>query len=259
MQALVTAMAVFLVGELPATQPPVAADYVISKADSGEVFARSAGGTAVAVGTDAATVIQAAIDRLPTTGGKVYIGAGSYELTRTLRIEDKHGVHLEGAARGILFSGGHEGTSLQSTKPIDLLHIHGKIKMSGVTISNLHLVGSGKNNGKAGILVTGNSDLLTLHQVGANNCGILIGSNTDCITATGGCDFGGSPRGSGVIIASDQGGRNPHNIIISSVHAHNNKHAGIHVKQGEHVVIGQCICSGHDHVAVHNHGQPYGI
>jgi len=24
-------------------------------------------------------------------------------------------------------------------------------------------------------------------------------------------------------------------------------------------VIAQCICSGHDHVAVGNHGQPYGI
>jgi hypothetical protein len=244
-----------------------------------------------------------------------------------------------------LFSGGHEGTSLRSNEAIDLLHIHGeKLKMAGVTISNLHLIGSGKNNGKAGILVTGNSDLLSLHQVGVNNCGvgfhfkgggpgagvvdapqiqfcdpqvngiglkiehshyakvvggefsdcdhygimisssdsghrrsggvkvigvtavrngdggILIGSNADCITVTGGCDFGGSPRGSGVIVANDQeGGRDPHNIIITSVHSYNNKHAGVHVKQGEHVVIAQCICSGHDHVAVGNQGQRYGI
>jgi hypothetical protein len=89
--------------------------------------------------------------------------------------------------------------------------------------------------------------------------GILIGSNTDCITVTGGSDFGGSPRGSGIIVANDQGGRDPHNILISSVHAYNNKYAGIHVRQGEHVIVAQCICSGHDHVAVHNHGQPYGI
>ena len=321
------------------------ADFVVFKNDAGQVCARSGiDGELVACATDASTVIQAAIDQLPQTGGKVYIAAGSYELSRTIRIEDKHGVHLEGTSRGIMFSGGHEGTSLRSSKAIDLLHIHGgEIKLAGITISNLHLVGSGKNNGKAGILVTGNSDLLSLHQVGANNCGvgfhlkgggpgagvidapqiqfcdpqvngigmkieachyakvvggefsdcdkygimlsspdahhrrcggikvigvtavrngdggILIGSNTDCITVTGGCDFGGSPRGSGVNVTNDQGGRDPHNIIITNVHAYNNKHAGIHVKQGEHVVIAQCICSGHDHVSVDNQGQLYGI
>lgn len=316
-------------------------DYVVSKNDSGEIAARSGGGV-VAHGTDASTVIQAAIDRLPKTGGKVYIAAGRYELSGTIRIEDKHGVHLAGAARGILFGGG--GTSLRSSKAIDLLHIHGgKLKVAGVTVSNLYLMGSGKNNGKAGILVTGNSDLLTLRNVGANRCGvgfhfkgggpgagvidapqiqfcdpqangiglkiershyanvvggqftdstrygimisssdadhrrtggvkvvgvtgvrngdggILIGSNTDCITVTGGCDFGGSSRGSGVIVANDQGGRDPQNIIITSVHAYNNKHAGIHVARGEHVIVAQCICSCHDHVAVRSHGQSYGI
>ena len=321
------------------------AGCVVFQGDAGQIFARSAiDDRLIASGSDASHVIQKAIDSLPVTGGKVYIAAGSYQLTATLRIEDKHGVHLEGAARGIMFSGGREGTSLRSEKAIDLLHIHGgKLKMAGVTVSNLHFVGSGKDNGKAGILITGNSDLLSLHQVGANNCGvgfhfkgagpgagvidapqiqfcdpqvngiglkmehchyakvvggefsdcerygimlsssdsghrrcggtkvigvtavrngdggILIGSNTDCITVTGGCDFGGSPRGSGVIVANDQGGRPPHNIIISNVHAYNNKHAGVHVKQGQHVLIAQCICSGHDHVAVHNHGQPYGI
>ena len=321
------------------------ADFVVFKNDAGQVCARSGiDGKTIAGSTDAATVIQAAIDRLPTTGGKVYIAAGSYQLSRTIRIEDKHGVHLEGASRGIKFSGGHEGTVLRSSKAIDLLHIHGgKLKMAGIMISDLHMIGSGKNNGKAGILVTGNSDLLSLHQVGANNCGvgfhfkgggpgagvidapqiqfcdpqingiglklehqhyakvvggefsdcdqygivisssdsghrrsggvkvigvtavrngdggILIGSNADCITVTGGCDFGGSPRGSGVIVTNDQGGRDPQNIIITSIHAYNNKHAGIYVKQGKHVVIANCICSGHNHVAVKNHGQLYGI
>jgi hypothetical protein len=322
-----------------------AADYLVSKDESGEIVARSGkDGSVISSHSDAATVIQAAIDRLPSTGGKVYLSAGTYELTRTIKIEDKHGVHLSGAARGIMFSGGREGTSLRSNEAIDLLHIHGgKLKIAGVMISDLHLVGSGKNNGKAGILVTGNSDLLSVRQVGANNCGvgfylkgggpgagvidapqiqfcdpqvngiglkvehshyakivggefsdcdeygimissadaghrrnsgvkvigvtavrnggggILIGSNSDCITVTGGCDFGGSPEGSGVIVANDQGGRDPRNVIISSVHAYNNKHAGIHVKEGEHVIISQCICSGHDHVAVPNQGQPYGI
>jgi len=324
--------------------PVPAADYVVGKSDSGDIVARSGAGTVIARGADAAMVIQAAIDRLPVTGGKVYVAAGRYDLTRTIKIEDKHGVHLEGAARGILFSGGNEGTSLRSDSAIDLIHIHGgKIKLAGVTISNLHLIGSGKDNGKAGILVTGNSDLLSLHQVGANNCGIgfhlkgggpgagvidapqiqfcdpqvngiglriehshyakvvggefsdcdrygimisssdaghrrssgvkvngvtavrngdggiLIGSNAECVTVTGGCEFAGSPRGSGVILTTDQGGRPPHNVIISSVHAYNNKHAGILVEEGEHVIVAQCICSGHDHVAVRHHGQQRGI
>lgn len=340
-------------GENGNIQNNSAADYVVSKSNSGVITARSgADGSMLSSGTDATAVIQAAIDQLPATGGKVYIAAGSYELTATIKITDKHGVHLSGAARGIMFSGGHEGTSLRSSKAIDLLHIHGgEPKIAGVMISDLHLIGSGKDNGKAGILVTGKDDLLSLHQVGANNCsvgfhlkgsepgpgeddgpgigvidapqiqfcdsqingiglkighshyakivggefsdcdkygimisssatgyrrssgikligvtavrngdgGILIGSNSDCTTVTGGCDFGGSPRGSGVIVANDQGGQDPQNVIISALHAFNNKHAGIHIKQGEHVIISQCICSVHDHVAVRNQGQLYGI
>lgn len=69
-----------------------------------------------------------------------------------------------------------------------------------------------------------------------------------------------TPRGSGVIVTNDQeGGRDPNNIIISGILAYNNKHAGIHVKHSEHVVIAQSICSQHDHVAVSNQGQRYGI
>ena len=50
--------------------PP--AEYVVSQGDSGEIVARSGKDGAVLVrDTDAATVIQAAIDRLPRTGGKV--------------------------------------------------------------------------------------------------------------------------------------------------------------------------------------------
>jgi len=322
-----------------------AAAYVVAKNDSGEIVARSGSGDVVAKGTDAAEVIQAAIDRLPTNGGKVYIAAGRYEINNTIRIEDKHGVHVEGAARGILF--GRGGTCLHSNKAIDMIHINGgKLKVAGVTVSNLYLMGSGKDNRKTGILVTGNSDLLSLHHVGANRFGIgfhfkggtegrgvgvidapqiefcdpqangiglkieavhylnvvggqytdsarygimissedpghgrsggikimgvtgirngeggiLIGSNSDCISVTAGCEFGGSSRGSGVVVANDrEGGKAPRNVIITGVQAYNNKHAGIHVKQGEHVVIGQCICSNHDHVAVPNHEQPYGI
>ena len=150
------------------------ADYVIYRNDAGKVFAKSGiNGEVIANGKDACAVIQQAIDALPDTGGKIYMAAGSYELGSTITIEDKHSVHLEGAARGIVWSGGMEGTVLRSEQDIDLLEIFGnKLKVAGITVSNLHLIGSGKENGKAGILVRGNSDILTLYNVGANHCGI---------------------------------------------------------------------------------------
>ena len=90
--------------------------------------------------------------------------------------------------------------------------------------------------------------------------GILIGSNTDSITVSGGCDFGGSAHGSGVILVNDQGGRNPQNILLSDLHTFNNNYAGILVEQGEHVIIANCLCSGHDHIGVRRHeGQDWGI
>lgn len=325
---------------------PVAADCVVYQHESGRICAVSGlAGTVIAQDADASTVIQQAIDSLPVTGGKVYISAGTYELTAPLRIKDKHGVHLEGAARGIVFSGGKEGTVLRSKLAINLIEIFGEtIKMAGITISNLHLIGSGKQNGKAGIWVRGGSDLLSLHQVGANHCGIgfhfegghkrgagvidapqiqfcdpqvnsiglkiershyakivggefsdcdqygimisapdsghartqgvkisgvtgvrngkagiLIGQNTDCITVTGGSDFGGTKQGSGVVISDEGTGHRPRNIIVSSVHTYNNRQAGILVDKAEHVIVSGCICSVHKHASVGNAGQQHGI
>jgi len=133
---------------------------------------------------DASTIIQHAIDLLPTHGGKVSLAAGEYNLNQTIRIVDKHGVHLEGAARGIWCYqpvGKRPGAVLQSEKSIDLVDIFGKnIRIVGTTISNLYVVGSGRNNGKAGIVMRGNMDLSTLYNVGANNCGIGFHFQDDC-------------------------------------------------------------------------------
>jgi hypothetical protein len=324
---------------------PASADYIVYESENTICAERVSSGETILRSQDAAQVIQQTIDSLPVTGGKIYIGAGAYELTTTIRIKDKHAVHLEGAARGIVFSGGKEGTVLRSKLPINLIEIFGeKIKMAGITISNLHLIGSGKQNGKAGIWVRGGSDLLSLHQVGANHCGIgfhfegghvrgagvidaaqiqfcdpqvngiglkiershyakivggefsdcdhygimisapdsghartqgikisavtgvrngkagiLIGQNTDCITVTGGSDFGGTKQGSGVVISDEDTGHAPRNIIVSSVHSYNNKYAGILVDKAEHVLVSACIYSVHRHASVGNAGQQYGI
>lgn len=158
------------------TTAPAAADFVIRIDPDGAVCAHSGrDGALLARGQEASAVIQQALDRLPRDGGRIDFAAGCYWLDATLRIEDKHGVRLEGAARGIVFSDGLEGTVLRSKRDIDLLEIFGnKLKITGATVCNLHLIGSGKANGRAGILVRGCSDLLSLHNVGVNRCGIGI-------------------------------------------------------------------------------------
>jgi hypothetical protein len=149
-------------------------DFVVSLDGTGRVAAREAGtSVVVAEDTDAAAVIQAAIDALPETGGRVSLRAGCYLVTRTIRIEDKHGVHLEGAGRGIVFSGGREGTVLRAQGHVDVLEIFGRTrKVAGITVSNLHIQGSGRGVGTAGLRVRGDSDLLSLVNVGAHECGI---------------------------------------------------------------------------------------
>lgn len=123
---------------------------------------------------DAATVIQTAVDSLPEQGGKIYLGAGTYPLTRSLRIKDKHGVHLEGASRGMQASD-QGGTVIWAEDDINLLEVDARsFRLFGITLSNLLFFGSGKDNGKTGILVEGTVDVLTLYNVGVNNCGIGI-------------------------------------------------------------------------------------
>lgn len=151
---------------------PSAASVIVAPRQGDLIAAwRGADGALLIENGDASTVIQAAIDALPITGGKVALAAGEYWLTKTLTIEDKHGVHIEGAARGIVFSGGGEGTSLRSKLDISLVQVFGNhAKLAGITLSNFHLVGSGKANGCAGLLVRGATDLLTVTNVGANHC-----------------------------------------------------------------------------------------
>ena len=56
---------------------------------------------------DCAPALQAAVDRLPLSGGRVYVAPGSYQLRSSLVLRDKHGVHLSGACRGQ--QGAHQG------------------------------------------------------------------------------------------------------------------------------------------------------
>lgn len=314
------------------------ADYVVYESDKGTISVASGlDGKVVASGEDASTIIQKAIDLLPSGGGKIYISSGTYMLTSTIRIEDKNGVHIEGAARGIAFGPGNEGTVLRSYQAIDMIEIFGNtLKIAGISISNLYIVGSATDNGKSGILVKGRSDLLSLHQVGVHYCGIgiylkggtidapqiqfcdpqkcgiglkiesshyskivggefsdndeygihisssfnthqrvkgvklssitsirngkaaiFIGKSTDCITVTGGSDFGVTKQGSGLIISDEGTGERPRNIIVNGVHTYNNARAGIEIENADHVIVSSSICSVQENWS--DKGQQIGI
>ena len=148
------------------------ADYVVYRESADVVCLQSVrSGEILKRAEDAGAILQKAIDLLPENGGKVYVAGGSYRLGSTVVISGKHGVHLEGAARG-MNGPGKGGTVLWSDKPIHLLEIFGKTRVWGITVSNLLLYGSGKDNGKAGIWMHGTTDVMTFNNVGANNCGI---------------------------------------------------------------------------------------
>ncbi len=155
--------------------PTPPADYIVYHDSSGTCSLKDVvGDCLVERGEDASSVIQKAIDLLSVSGGKVYIAAGSYRLESTIVVANKHGVHIEGAARGMQ-GRTQGGTVLWSDKPINLLEIYGGDKrVFGVTVTNLLLYGSGVSNGKAGIWVHGTTDAMTLANVGVNHCGIGI-------------------------------------------------------------------------------------
>ncbi|MBT5187868.1 MAG: right-handed parallel beta-helix repeat-containing protein [Kordiimonadaceae bacterium] len=173
-----------------ATMTISTADVVVFKDQTGKIFAKSGlTGKIINRSSDATTTIQAAINSLPVNGGKIYISSGSYNLSSTIYIKNKHGVHIEGAARGMQ-SGDQAGTVLKSDKAIDLIEINGEeFRIFGVTLSNMLLWGTGRDNGKAGIMIKGTTDAMTFYNVGANNHG--VGFHLQ----------GGGGKGSGVIDA----------------------------------------------------------
>ena len=170
--------------------PVSTADIVVYKDKTGTNYAKSGlTGKIINQSKDAATTIQAAIDSVSINGGKIYISSGSYNLSTTVIIKNKHGVHLEGAARGMQ-GGDQAGTVLKSDKAIDLIEINGEeFRIFGVTLSNMLLWGTGRDNGKAGIMIKGTTDAMTFYNVGANNHG--VGFHLQ----------GGGGKGSGVIDA----------------------------------------------------------
>jgi len=83
-------------------QVTVGPSYIIFKDDAGRVYAKNGRtGQIEFSGTDAATVIQQAIDALPSGGGKIFIKAGEYQLTKKINL--KSNLTIEGEGFGTVF------------------------------------------------------------------------------------------------------------------------------------------------------------
>src|SRR3989337_275669 len=77
------------------------ASYIIHE-DNSTYYAQGFGGLPNQLGTDAATVIQSAINALPSGGGKIFIKSAIYNLTTALTLVSN--LTLEGESGAILQS-----------------------------------------------------------------------------------------------------------------------------------------------------------
>ena len=122
--------------------PQQPASYIIYKDDLGYICAKNGStGKIDFRGTDAATVIQSAIDALGSNGGKIFIKSGDYDFESTLKIDKsitlisergakvnlngQHRIAIENTAnviiKGLEIYGGSDGvaiSTLKSTKVI---------------------------------------------------------------------------------------------------------------------------------------------
>ena len=120
--------------------------------------------TRIAYGTNASMVIQAAIDALGTTGGKIFVKAGSYILNSPLDLLDKENIIIKGEGRDYEKV---KGTILKAKNGLNDHMI--KIKGTGVygrqvniTIRDLSLSGNGGNQ-NAGDAINVDGATLGLH------------------------------------------------------------------------------------------------
>ena len=142
----------YLVGQAQATPSmvsPVApgstkipASYIVYR-DGPTILARNGDtGQNDYSGTDAATVIQNAIDALPTTGGTIFIRAGSYDITSTIILKDC--VELEGENVGYVVPAG--GTVLRVQANVNVISLVGTIRQHKLmpSIKSIYFDGDGR-------------------------------------------------------------------------------------------------------------------
>lgn len=126
----------------------------------------SAGGVDYS-GTDARTVIQAAIDALPIEGGVIHVKAGTYELNASLLFTGHETLTFEGEGWGI-----ETGNTLFTYTPTDGSHAFRFDDQWGIQLRNFRL--NGNVNAGRGIEIldtTGSPNFFTMENVQVTNFG----------------------------------------------------------------------------------------
>ena len=129
----------------------VSPSYIIYK--DGDLVKAKNGGTGVVEfsGVDAAEVIQQAINALKN-GGKIFIKAGTYEITETITIPQDKNITIEGELCGLLFP----TLKLGDDANCDMFYREATTSWGFLHIVNLQLHGNKENNTSGtGIKLTG--------------------------------------------------------------------------------------------------------
>ena len=130
--------------------------------------------------TDDSVAIQAAIDALPATGGKVLFAAKTYGIGTTLSIT-RNWVTLEGVNAGIVSTvfdhTPTSGSALKALGVVDLLSMHPTAKglvnrLKGITVRNLGFYGMSKTDGHTAIKLDSAYGGLTLDTLRVIDCAI---------------------------------------------------------------------------------------
>jgi len=102
-------------------------------------------------GTDAATVIQSAIDALGTQGGKIFIKAGTYECKSSITLKQNLILEGEAPAHPWFFEG---VTCLKFIEPIDGLTITLPEVRPSLQVKHLQIRGAGRDYDICGVKLT---------------------------------------------------------------------------------------------------------
>jgi hypothetical protein len=98
--------------------------------------------------------IQAAIDALPASGGRIHLSTGTFNIAAPIEMND-HGIWIDGESNGWSSSNGEEGTvttKINVDAAIDAFWLgNNVVNVRGLKISNLTISGSAYNNNKAAI------------------------------------------------------------------------------------------------------------
>lgn len=175
------AAAIYGATQLAAPGPPQAVTEAATEASyiveivAGTIYARPApnSGLSAYSGADAATVIQNAVNALPTSGGLVHLRASTYTINSTIRL--KGNMILQGEGMSVAEVGDHHATLLQAGHDIDILYLATSgAEVGSVVLRDFAIMGVGAGATKDGIHFEGSASYpitcSRLFNVYVSNC-----------------------------------------------------------------------------------------